>query len=136
MLQSLDAEHPKSLNALGIPPCISKPDDHHSLFTDRVAWVNASGKTGKIFPENHIRWSQVATPWAHQKWHIDSDGFATFIQVDFGVLLYFIGNPKRNLSRNHLLGGIDRFLGKFDPERTNSDILDIESVILQPGDLL
>ncbi|KAG6877270.1 hypothetical protein C0993_008964 [Termitomyces sp. T159_Od127] len=135
ILQSLDAEHPKSLNATGIPPCISKPFGHHTLFTDRFAWDNAGGKAGKIYPENEMRWSRVATSWAHQKWHIDSDGFATFIQVEFGTLLYFIGNPKRNLPRNLLLGGIDRFLGKFNPEQTNSDILDIEFVILQPGNL-
>ncbi|KAG6895992.1 hypothetical protein C0992_011016 [Termitomyces sp. T32_za158] len=136
ILQSLDAERPKSLKALGIPPCVSKPADHHPLFTDRVAWDNAGAKSGKSYPENEMRWSRVATSWAHQKWHLNSDGFATFIQVDFGMLLYFIGNPKRNLPRNLLPGGIDRFLGKFDLERTNSDILDIEFVILQPGDLL
>ena len=136
ILQSLNAEHPKSLNALDIPPCISTPFPHHPLFSDQIAWDRASGESVEHYPINDMRWSLAATAWAQHKWHVDCDGFATFIKVESGAKIWFIGTPKRNLPSGQAIGGIDRILGTFDLEGINSDILDIEAVILTPQDLL
>ncbi|KAG6868022.1 hypothetical protein C0993_008324 [Termitomyces sp. T159_Od127] len=135
VVRSVDEKHPKALNALDIPPCISKPFPHHGLFSDQIAWDTAGGKVEEGYPTNDMRWSLAATAWAHHKWHMDSDGFATFIKVDTGSKIWFIGTPKRELPPSLLSGGIERILGSFDLHGVNSDILDIEAVVLTPNDL-
>ncbi|KAG6886587.1 hypothetical protein C0992_003268 [Termitomyces sp. T32_za158] len=136
ILRSVDEEHPKALNALDIPPCISTPFPYHPLFSDQIAWDNACGKIDESYPTNDMRWSLATTAWAQHKWHADSNGFATFIKVETGTKIWFIGTPKRNLSPSLLSGGIERILGRFDLDGVNSDTLDIEAVVLTPNNLL
>ncbi|KAG6897544.1 hypothetical protein C0993_007461, partial [Termitomyces sp. T159_Od127] len=103
---------------------------------DQIAWDDAGGHGNENYPINDVRWSLAATEWAQHKWHVDWDGFATFTKVETGTKIWSLGTPKRDLSPSLLSGGIERILGNFDFDRVNSDILDIEAVVLTPNDLL
>ncbi|KAG6835544.1 hypothetical protein H0H93_000336, partial [Arthromyces matolae] len=136
LVGSLNVEHPKSLNALAIPSSLTNPLPNHPIFTDEKAWDQRGGSwdpkagTADMYPSNKMRWALAATGWASHPWHIDSDGQATCIYVDFGEKWWFVGTPTGS-DRIQLEGGIRRFLS-IDADAVNSKKLQVEAVLLDP----
>lgn len=83
------------------------------------------GWTKRGVPLDHLRWSLAATKDAFHVWHIDSDGYGTFIKVVAGSKWWFVGRPKDGLN--------------FDIFNTTSAFIedlsrfDVEAILLQPG---
>ncbi|KAF8881089.1 hypothetical protein BD779DRAFT_1675586 [Infundibulicybe gibba] len=84
-------------------------------------------------PADDIRWGLAATSGATHWFHIDSDGFGTFIDVQTGGKLWIVARPKPNKS-NADFARIDLLnSSNFDISKPNRDQWDLEAVFLQRG---
>jgi hypothetical protein len=130
----------KILNALDLPMWRDSQWDRHSYATDMVAWDHLQGEvysgTGTSpYPTGHMRWGLAATAHAVTMLHIDSDGFATFIQVKVGKKLWAVYRPSPTLplSETNTFLLSDHFqLDRIPPKAQ----FGLEAVVLRPGDLL
>jgi hypothetical protein len=130
----------KILNALDLPMWKDSQWDRNAYVTDMVAWeyllgTQFCGAPNSSYPIGHVRWGLAGTAHAVSTLHIDSDGFATFVQVKCGKKVWAVFRP----SPTFPLSNINTFL------RSNFFELDklplkaqssLEAVVLRPGDLL
>ena len=128
-----DGEGGKILNALQFP----MPEEglgHHRCSTDSVAWRATKGRSGSSEYESpplaDIRWGLAATKGAVHWWHIDSDGFATYIDVVAGYKWWIVAKEKdTGLS----LGHTSIFSADYQLEEPNNGLWDVEAILLEPG---
>ena len=99
--------------------------DAHAL----AATFNQEGWLKKPAPIEHLRWSLAATKDAFHPWHIDSDGYGTFVDVMTGSKWWIVARPKSsekvdifNTTTAFLEDGPDRF--------------EVEAILLLPGSKL
>lgn len=109
-----------------------------SFASELQAWWYSKGLPDsgtKALPGDDIRWGLAATSGALHWFHIDSDGFSTYIDVVTGAKLWIIARPR-------IAGGlgyddfsrINLFLpGQFDLSDSSSENWDLEAIFLQPG---
>ena len=130
----------KILNGLDFPMWKDSQWDRCSYATDMVAWDYLRGKAhcGAIttpYPTEHMRWGLAGTAHAVTYLHIDSDGFATFVQAMCGKKVWAVFHPPPGVP----LSSIDYF--------NNSELFDLddiplwaqfglEAIVLRPGDAL
>jgi hypothetical protein len=106
------------------------------MSSDAIAWSNTTAKrlcnkpTQK--PLTEIRWGLAGTAGAISHWHIDSNGFGTYIDVQTGLKWWVVAIPKMNGPRFENRD----FYTSFDPQSVNSDLWDVGAVLLKPGDRL
>jgi len=130
----------KILNGLDFPMWKDSQWDRSSYATDMVAWDFLLGNphcsaANTSYPTGHVRWGLAGTAHAVSTLHIDSDGFATFVQVMCGKKLWAVyrPSPKLPLSNNDAFLLSDFFqLDRIPPKATSG----LEAVVLRPGDLL
>ncbi|KAG6912632.1 hypothetical protein DXG01_013217, partial [Tephrocybe rancida] len=125
ILDSLEAENPKSLNCLDIPATSDDIRFHH-LFSDKIAWDHTERKAGDNYPLCDMRWSLASSGWTQHRWHQDCNGFATVITVLSGMKWWYVGTPKPDLPPSKQSGGVSRLLDGFDLDKSNSSRLDVE----------
>lgn len=125
--------HP--LNALDLP----MSDGNHppsKLASHVVAWHDTQGLPGcphgAPLPAKDLLWGLASTAGTYSGWHIDSNGFATFIEVKAGMKWWIIATPKEG----YVFSSPELFLNDFEPYDSNSDRWDIEAILLQPGMIL
>jgi hypothetical protein len=103
--------------------------------TDSAAWNSTSGMDNTPADQQppivDIRWGLAATAGALSWWHIDSNGYATYLDAKAGskwiiVARRKIGNGLASFSE------VNIFLNGFEFEEPNTDRWDIEAMILQP----
>lgn len=75
----------------------------------------------------HLRWSLAATKDAFHVWHIDSDGYGTFVNVISGSKWWIVARPK-NRQNLDVFNTSTIFLNK-----ENLNELDVEAILLLPG---
>ena len=128
-----DGEGGKILNALQFP----RPEEglgHHRFSTDSVAWRATKGRRGssdaEAPPLADVRWGLAATKGAVHWWHIDSDGFGTYLDVVTGKKWWIVAKEKNNAPT---FGSTSLFLGEYELEEPNVDLWDLEAILLQPG---
>lgn len=159
LLRALNFPHPKAINALDnrftadpfLPP---------KFASERYAWSIADTmgfcKTG-TYPIEDMRWGLASTGDTEHDWHLDSDGFGSFVKIDTGKKLWHIATPKVSVKETvdsglgqavkarqtgettqsmDAFANIDLFTGNFAIDRVNSDLWDIEMVVLSPGTTL
>ncbi|KDR74684.1 hypothetical protein GALMADRAFT_70212, partial [Galerina marginata CBS 339.88] len=80
-------------------------------------------------PSDHLRWALAATEGAFHPWHIDNVGAGTFIGVQQGAKLIFIGIPRTKDS-----AALNLFLEDFIVDQPGKEKWDIEAILLKPGD--
>jgi hypothetical protein len=106
--------------------------------TDVAAWNGIKGThncpADQRLPIGDIRWALAATAGALSWWHIDSNGFATYLDAKAGKKLIMVGRRK-SCGANNLesFSEVDIFLKKFEVDLPNADRWDLEAVILAPG---
>lgn len=84
------------------------------------------------YPAHVMRWGLAATKNAHHFWHIDSDGFGSYMFLECGLKVFFFGKPKdfgSNYSYASFQDGI-LFTTTFQPDVVNSNLWDFEYVVL------
>lgn len=129
----------KILNGLNFPMW-KDPQWHRSPYaTDMVAWDFLLGKpygsdADTAYPTGHVRWGLAGTAHSVTVLHVDSDGFATYMQVMNGKKLWAIYRP----SPNRPLSNINTFLhSDFQLDRIHPKTKSgLEAVVLRPGDML
>ncbi|CAA7270130.1 unnamed protein product [Cyclocybe aegerita] len=89
--------------------------------SDMAAWFATDRPLDKTpIPVKDIRWGLAVLAWALTYWHIDSDGFNTFIDVLCSSKLWIFGVSSRDMSAM-----IERFLQPdFKLEQPNAGDLD------------
>ncbi|KAJ3500229.1 hypothetical protein NLJ89_g9887 [Agrocybe chaxingu] len=127
----------KILNALEFPLSESPSGSMFQPFsTDMAAWRATKGLVGawseSQIPVSDIRWALAALQWAMSFWHIDSDGFCTFVDVLCGQKWWMIGVPPEGIAELRTM-----FLRPgFDPQKINEKIWKIEGILLPRGSRL
>ena len=126
----------KILNALDFP-MLSAPHPPTSLASDLVAFsatVDLPMCSRSIsFPIASTRWGLAATSGAHHLWHIDCDGFGTYIDTQTGTKWWIVAKPKcgsMHFSEQTL------FTKDYDLNKANLEKWDLEAVLLLPGSRL
>jgi len=130
----------KILNGLEFPMWKDSQWDRCSYATDMVAWDYLRGKPhgGTVttpYPTGHMRWGLAGTAHTVTSLHIDSDGFATFVQLMCGKKIWAVYSPSPDLPLSNTDAFIfpDRFqLDRIPPKAQ----FGMEAVVLRPGDLL
>jgi hypothetical protein len=106
------------------------------MSTDTVAWSHTFNmplcKKHQQKPITDIRWGLAATAGAISYWHLDTNGFATYIDVQVGKKWWVVAHPKEDgpsfASRD--------FYSNFDCESINKDLWDVHAIMLEPGQRL
>ena len=102
--------------------------DAHAL----NAVFNQEGWTERAAPPEHLRWNLAATKDAFHVWHIDSDGYGTFVNVVAGSKWWIVARPKDSpgcdLNTSSLL-----VHEEFSVDNAGENLFDVEAILLQPG---
>ena len=130
----------KIVNGLDFPMWKDSQWDRRSYSTDMVAWEFLLGNpycgaTNTPYPTGHVRWGLAGTAHAVTTLHMDSDGFATFVQVVSGTKLWSLYHPDPTVP----LSSIDAFINPhhFELDTMRKNVKSgLEAVVLRPGDML
>jgi hypothetical protein len=132
--------HGKILNALDFPMWKETQWDRSRYATDMVAWDYLHGSphcgTATVpYPTGHVRWGLAGTAHAVSMFHIDSDGFATFLQVMDGKKVWAVyrQSPTLPLSNTNVFLRPEFFQLDRIPSKAP---FGMEAVVLRPGDVL
>lgn len=134
----MSATSPKALSALNLPGT-RDPFPVLPFSSEWFAWTEVNGCSSYCsysdqYPLSDMRWALASTGSAHHYWHIDSNGFGTFIKVETGIKLWLIARPK---SQNfEEFATVDIFTSRYVLHESNYDIWDVELIVLEPGDVL
>jgi uncharacterized membrane protein len=88
----------------------------------------------QALPIGDIRWGLAATAGAVSWWHIDSNGFASYIDAEAGSKWWIVARKKIN-SGKYFEGQseVDIYLNNFEVDAPNRDRWALEAVFLAPG---
>ena len=116
---------------------LSAPHPPTSFASDLVAFVATvdlpmCGRNVS-FPMASTRWGLAATSDAHHLWHIDCNGFCTYIDTQTGAKWWIVGKPKPGSSH---FSDTALFMDEYDMSQPNLDRWDLEAVLLLPGSRL
>jgi hypothetical protein len=107
------------------------------LSTDSAAWNSTRGMNccpaNQPPPLGDIRWGLAATAGALSWFHIDSNGYATYLDSKAGSKEIIIGRRKFGEDNFNSFSEVDIFLNGFETEDPNADRWDLEAMILPPG---
>jgi hypothetical protein len=124
----------KILNALNLPRPTGRGIEPIFFSTDSAAWDSTNGISSNYPnahpPYNDIRWGLAATAGAISWWHIDSNGFATYLDCKCGKKFIIMGRRKEESFES--FSEIDIFLNDFKLDEPNTDRWDLEAVVLPP----
>jgi len=130
----------KILNGLDFPMWKNSQWVRSTYATDMVAcdYLHGNeycGSASEPYPIGHVRWGLAGTAHAVSMFHIDSDGFATFMELKCGLKLLAVYRPSStlplwdtNVFCNSEFFELDRIPAKAP--------FGLEGIILRPGDLL
>ena len=123
LLEASTTDSGKILNALEFPMGTAPVSPTPKFSTDLVAWEITSRGTPP--PIGDIRWGLAATPGARTWFHMDSNGFNTFIDIKCGFKAWMCINDQDG----HFTS-IDAFK---DFELDDASDYQIEVILLTPG---
>ncbi|KAG6875104.1 hypothetical protein C0993_010851 [Termitomyces sp. T159_Od127] len=81
-----------------------------------------------------MRWGLASTGSTHHYWHIDANGFGTFVHVETGVKLWFIATPKNGNYADFATWEL--YVNDFALRKPNEDKWNMELIVLEPGSML
>lgn len=133
----LESQLGTPLNALNLP----MPGGLQSagdLSSDNVAWQEAIYSRHSVqhylYPGAIMRWGLCATSGAYHTFHIDSDGFGTYVDVMTGKKVWIVMRPSNNIIDDFTeFGEITRYVGESFDLMNIGDNSKIEAVVLTPG---
>ena len=99
-------EKTKILNALDFP-MLSAPHPPTSIASDLEVFHSTVDLPmcahTVLFPVTSTRWGLAATSGAHHLWHIDCNGFCTYIDTQTGQKWWIVARPKNTRAQAFLL---------------------------------
>lgn len=132
--------HGKILNGLDFLMWKDSQWDRCSYATDMVAWDYLHenphcGTTTSPYPTRHVRWGLAGTADTASMFHIDSDGFATFLQVMCGKKLWAVYRPYPTLPLSNI--NVFTLSDFFELDKIPAGAqFGLEAVVLRQGDFL
>ncbi|KAG6894145.1 hypothetical protein C0995_014928, partial [Termitomyces sp. Mi166 len=81
-----------------------------------------------------MRWALASTGSAHHYWHIDANGFGTFVRVESGLKLWYLAHPKSGSFED--FATVEIFTDGYTLHKSNKSLWDVELVVLEPRDIL
>lgn len=126
----------KIVNALDFPMA-EQALGSYPFSTDSAAWNGTKGaadcKRNKVPPLDSIRWGIAATAGALHWWHVDCDGFGTYVDTKTGLKWWIVARRKGTEHGFKSFGEVNTFLDTYQPDEPNEGAWDLEAVILHPG---
>jgi hypothetical protein len=126
-------EKSKILNALDFP-MFSAPHPPMSFVSDLAAFSATVDflmcSRAISFPMASTRWGLAATSGGHHRWHIDCNGFCTYIDTQTGMKWWIVAKPKPGLMH---FSDATLFTEEYDISAANLAKWDLEAVLLCPG---
>ena len=125
----------KILNALEFPMSYLPSDNAppEGLDSDVQAFRNTAGMqycwASEAFPFSSMRWGLAATANAYHTFHLDCDGFVTYVKVHTGAKWWIVACPKEGVS----LTDTTLFTGDYHVDETDMKTFNYEVILLQPG---
>ncbi|KAG6825256.1 hypothetical protein H0H92_004277, partial [Tricholoma furcatifolium] len=123
----------RMLSALNLPAVVDE-FERFPVFSDQKAWLHAAGRPycseKEPYPVPDMRWYLASTGSFHE-WHVDSNGLATFVFPMSGIKLWYIGTPKSRSFSD--FRRVELFTNGYENYLPNSDLWDVEVVVLSPG---
>lgn len=137
LLKSHRSPNGKILNALDFPMPTRGIRPPETIATDILAFTETLDdpfcKRSSSFPDADMYWGLAATNHSFHFFHIDADGFGTFIAPQTGSKYWVLARPKAGKS----FATTDIFANSsFAIDEMNEDLWDVEAVLLGPGDCL
>ena len=80
-----------------------------------------------------MQWGLAAMSGAHHLWHIDCDGFCTYIDTQAGLKWWVVACPKNTFAD---FSHVALFMEEFHIDAINLEKWDLEAVLLRPGSRL
>ena len=122
----------KIVNALDFP-MPSAPHPPTSIASDLATFVATVDLPlcgcSIPFPVMDCRWGLAATDSAFHKWHIDCDGFGTYIDTQAGQKWWILARSREACG----LSDTSFFTERFDLDGDNGDLWISEAILLTPG---
>jgi hypothetical protein len=133
LLQAHGSAKGKILNALDFPAPYD-PNPPSSIASSYVAWKRTHGLPGcfQEFPASSSKWGLAATTGAYHGFHIDCDGFATYIDCVAGSKWWVIASPKQ-LHYTSTFACIDDLFDYISREGDGGVDYVLEAILLRPG---
>jgi hypothetical protein len=130
----------KILNGLDFPMWKDSQWDRSSYATDMVAWDYLHGDphcgtATTPYPTGHVQWGLAGTAHTVSMFNINSDGFATFLQVMCGKKLWAVYHPSPGLPLSNINAFTDSNFFELDSIPSKAQF-GLEAVVLRPGDSL
>ncbi|KAG6914910.1 hypothetical protein DXG01_014487 [Tephrocybe rancida] len=133
LLHTLEQQYPKALSGLSFP-LICDPFPPQKFSSNDYAWSGAQGssfcKSRKPYPITEMRWGLALMGGTYHHFHIDVDGYGTFMVVEHGYKLWFLASLKS--MDFHDFASIDLYTGSYEKDDLNSGLWDVELLILGP----
>jgi hypothetical protein len=138
ILQASKSAYPIMLNALAFPNPLagiersSFSSDSHAL--SRV--FRQDGWMKRAIPIEDVRWGLAATAGAFHHWHIDSEGFGTFVEPMAGAKWWIVARPMKDLNFQPFNETSVLLDPKFDLYKGGKGLYDVEAILLRPSSRL
>jgi hypothetical protein len=116
------------------------PEEGMGMFpfsTDSTAWKCTKGAAGfeqeQAPPLADFRWGLASTAGAISWWHIDSNGFGTYVDTKAGLKWWIVARRKGHGHGFETISEVDKFCdGEYEVDDPNAEKWDLEAVILPP----
>lgn len=114
--------------------------ERRSYATDMVAWDRIRGRhhcksITTPYPIESVRWGLAGTAHTFTSLHVDSDGFATFVQVMCGMKVWIVFRPSSDLPLSSINAFEEGDTFQLDNIPKNAQF-GLEAIVLKPGDQL
>lgn len=139
LLDSHRSPQGKILNALDFPMPMPDWQPPHAIASHRRAWHvtvdDPQCKRTDLYPTSDLHWALAATRHAFHYTHIDTDGFATFLLPKSGLKYWVVACPKAGAGT--MFASTNLYVGStFAIDKINTDLWDVEGILLTPGTCL
>jgi hypothetical protein len=106
--------------------------------TDSAAWKCTKGAAGftpaQAPPLADFRWGLAATTGAISWWHVDSNGFGTYVDTKAGLKWWIVARRKGRGHSFESFSEVETFFGRgYEVDQPNLEKWDLEAVVLPPG---
>ena len=122
----------KILNALELPLEFSPLTPIPKFSSDLKSWFATqrfkTNNTDTLYPTGHLRWALASLAGARTWWHIDSNGFLTFLKVMCGYKIWIVIHDER--------GDLIKICAFEDFVLDEVGNYRVEAILLQPGTIL
>ncbi|KAG6892285.1 hypothetical protein C0995_004530, partial [Termitomyces sp. Mi166 len=138
LFDAASAKPPRALSALNLPASCD-PFPELPISGEWFTWNEVNGhlsycSLSELYPLHDMHWALASTGSAHHYWHIDVNGFGTFVRVESGLKLWYLARPKSGSFED--FATVEISTDGYTLQESNESLWDVELVVLKPRDIL